>query len=116
MFETFNMPKFYVEVQGVLSLYASGRTTGIVVDCGGDITHTVPLYEGYLLKNQIQRINIAGNACTKYLASLLNELGIEFESSADMEIVRDMKEKLGYVALDFEDEMKKYQESASNYK
>jgi actin-related protein len=32
MFETFNTPAMYVAIQAVLSLYASGRTTGIVLD------------------------------------------------------------------------------------
>jgi len=47
-FEKFNVPALYVELQAILSLYASGRTTGIVLDCGDGVTHTVPVYEGML--------------------------------------------------------------------
>merc|ERR1712055_443373 len=47
MFETFNMPAMYVAIQAVLSLYASGRTTGIVMDSGDGVSHGVPVYEGY---------------------------------------------------------------------
>jgi actin beta/gamma 1 len=53
MFETFNVPSFYVQVQAVLSLYASGRTTGIVVDSGDGVTHCVPIFEGYSLPHAI---------------------------------------------------------------
>jgi len=48
-FETYNAPKLYLCIQAVLSLYASGKTTGTVVDCGDGISHTVPIYEGYAI-------------------------------------------------------------------
>jgi actin-related protein len=47
MFEDHDVPAMYIQIQAVLSLYAAGRTTGIVVDSGDGVTHTVPIYEGY---------------------------------------------------------------------
>jgi len=113
-FETFGVPGFYVSVQAVLSLYSSGKTTGLVLDSGDGVTHSVPIFEGYSLPHAIQRINLAGRDLTEYFIKLLHELGHNMSSSAEKEIARDMKEKLCYVALDYEAEMKKFESSSQH--
>ena len=105
MFETFNVPAFYVESQPVLSLIASGRTTGVVLDCGDGSTHTVPIYEGYVFPHAIQRVELGGRDLTEYLSKILGGRGLSFATVAERMIIRDIKEKLSYVALDYDAEM-----------
>ncbi|XP_033898549.1 actin, cytoplasmic-like isoform X2 [Acipenser ruthenus] len=107
MFENFKVPAMYVSVQAVLALYASGRTTGMVMDSGDGVTHTVPIYDGYCLPHAVSRLDIAGRDITEYFMRLLLESGHSFVSSAEREIVKDIKEKLCYVAIEPTMELKK---------
>ena len=106
MFEKFDHPAFYIAIQAVLSLYTTGRTTGLVLDSGDGVSHTVPVYEGYSLPHAILRIDLAGRDLTDYLRSILTERGYSFVTSAEREVVRDIKERVCYVARDFDGHMR----------
>lgn len=109
LFEQFNVPALYISIQAVLSLYASGRTTGIVLDCGDGVSHAVPVYEGFAISNSIRRIDVAGRDVTENMQLQLRKGGHVFHTSAEKEIVRVMKEKTSYVALDPRKEEKEWE-------
>eukprot|EP00794_Sanderia_malayensis_P020169 gene20169-22144_t len=102
MMETYQVPAFYIAIQAVLSLYITGKTTGIVVDSGDGVTHIVPVYDGYSLPHATERMNVAGRDMTEYLMRIFAERGYSFTTSAEKEICKDIKEKLCYVAEDFD--------------
>jgi centractin len=108
LFEQFNVPAVYMSIQAVLSLYASGRTTGIVLDSGDGVTHAVPVYEGFAINNSVRRIDVAGRDVTEQMQLLLRKNGHVFHTSAEKEIVRIMKEKTSYVSPDPRKEEKEY--------
>ena len=108
LFETFNVPALFISIQAVLALYASGRTTGIVLDSGDGVTHAVPVYEGFAIPNAIKRIDVAGRDVTEYLQLLLRKAGYHLSTSAEMDIVRTIKEKACFVSLNPGKEEKEY--------
>ena len=108
MFETFNVPALFTSIQAVLSLYASGRTTGIVLDAGDGVSHAVPVYEGFAMPSSIRRIDVAGRDVTEHMQLLLRKSGYVFHTSAEKEVVRMIKEKTSYVALDPKKEEKEW--------
>lgn len=110
-FETFEVPAFYVFTQAVLALYGSGRTTGVVMDSGDGVTHVVVVYDGYNIEHAVTRVDIAGRNLTEFLMENCAEDGKNFAGTAQKEIVREMKEKVCYIPLDFDEEMKKYNEN-----
>jgi actin-related protein len=110
MFEDFNVQGTYIAIQAVLSLYAAGKFIGQVFDSGDGVTHLVPIYDGYSLPHCIERVNLAGRDLTEYLLKILSERGHHFTTSAEKDIVREIKEKKCFVALDYEEALTKSQQ------
>jgi len=105
MFETFNVPAVYLELGPTLGLYCSGRTTGLVIEVGDDAIHAVPVYEGYALPHALVSTSFGGRRLTEFAMCIMTERGYSFTTAGERDIVRDIKERLCYVALDFDAEM-----------
>jgi actin-related protein len=104
-FETFNVPSYYVANQALLSLFSSGRTTAIVVTIGDSVTQIVPIHNMCPIRSGTLVGNFGGRDITDYFCRALAGNQLLFTKSAERQIAREIKEKLGYIALDFHLEM-----------
>lgn len=106
MFEKFGYGGLTFEIQALLSLFCEGLDTGLVMDSGDGVSHTIPVSQGFVLDDYIKRLNVAGAHVTNYLSKLLLFAGYAFNSSADYEIVRHIKETACYVSYNIERDRK----------
>nr|WOD57881.1 Arp2D2 [Drosophila vulcana] len=106
IFEKYGFDSAYIAIQAVLTLYAQGLVSGVVIDCGDGVTHICPVYQEYSLPHLTRRLDIAGRDITHYLTKLLLRRGYAFNHSADFETVRILKEKLCYIGYDIEMEQR----------
>ncbi|KAG2389522.1 hypothetical protein C9374_014082 [Naegleria lovaniensis] len=107
LFEVFEIAGLCFMPQPLLSLYSVGKTTGLVIDSGDCITHTVPVYEGYIIDYAMRHLDFGGRDVTHYLQRLLYGKGYRFASSSEHHFVREIKESMAYVASDYEKELTK---------
>ena len=106
MFEKYGFGSVLFEYQSLLTLMAEGKETGTVLDSGDGVSHVIPVYKGNIMKHAIKRLNLAGRHVTEYLIKQLLIRGYAFNSSADFEVVREIKEDLCYVSIDTAKERK----------
>lgn len=100
MFEHYGFKGIHVATQAVLTLYAQGLTTGVVLDSGDGVTHIVPVFDSIVLERCTKRVDIAGRNITRHLVELLQQRGYALNSTADLDTVRAIKEKFCYVGYD----------------
>ncbi|KAL0490052.1 actin [Acrasis kona] len=103
MFDKFNAMSLYVAYHADLTLYASGRTSGIVVSSGEGVTNVVPVYDGYHVTHAICNLGLAGRDLTKFLTTLLSDKGYRF-TKAEAELSKRFKEKYCFVSQDYDKE------------
>jgi actin-related protein 2 len=111
MFEKYNFGGVAFEFQALLTLMSEGNTTGAVLDAGDGVSHVIPVYEGMVQADNIKRLNIAGRHVTEYLIKLLMLRGYAFNSSADFELVREIKEEMCYMSINIGKERKMAQDT-----
>ena len=111
LFETIGIGFFNIEPQAKMTLYCEGGESGVVLDSGDGVTHVIPIAKNFLLQHQIKRLDIAGRHITNYLTRLMQIKGYAFNSTADFEIVRELKEKYCFVSCDIKSDRKLDQET-----
>lgn len=113
MFKAFNVPALCICNASVLSLFSTGRTTGVVLEVGEGATFSVPVFEGFALQHASLKLPLAGLDVTKYLLEILSGKGIKF-SESHFDIVQDIKEKLCAVRTGEEDEEGEEEQQVEN--
>ena len=108
MFETFEIPSFQFAYQELAAMYAAGRVTGVTVYSGHDMSTIFPIFEGHCCPKGVAKIDIGGSTITDYFINKLRyERGYDFSSNSEYYFINDIKEKLCYVAEDYDKELKK---------
>ena len=114
LFEELNVENLYMTNTSTLALYANGRTTGIVVDVGYEMTSCVPIYEGFVLNHAVTKIEMGGYHLTQFMANLINENLEEdkrFINTNQISMINELKEKVCVVAEDYDSEYKRLQDN-----
>jgi len=98
LFEQIHVPALYISPSSPLSLYATGRTTGLVLDSGEGVTHATPIYEGFAVPHATLRSDYGGRDVTEWLSLLMRKAGTTLNSAAELETVKDIKESTCFVS------------------
>nr|XP_023650617.1 actin-like protein 6B isoform X2 [Paramormyrops kingsleyae] len=77
MFEHYNIPAFFLCKTAVLTAFANGRATGLVLDSGATHTTAIPVHDGYVLQQGIVKSPLAGDFITMQCRELFQEMNID---------------------------------------
>jgi len=103
-FEEYNTPALALFNQAVLSCRATGAYTGVFMDIGHGVTQTVPVFAGYAIPSAMRRTAFGGADLDSHMQRLLMQEGVSFTTTAEMQVVRGIKEEHAFVAADPEQE------------
>jgi actin len=113
--EKYQCNAFYPVLDSMLTLYAGGFQTGLVVEIGDSLTRITPIYQGYKLDHAIKHLDIGGRTLTKFMEKMLGEGGFSADSSIRRELVRALKEKACFVSLDYKEDLKRVEQYEKEY-
>ena len=113
--EKYQCNAFYPVLDSMLTLYAGGFQTGLVIEIGDSLTRLVPIYQGYKLDHAIRILEIGGRTLTRFMEKILGERGFSADSSIRRELVRALKEKACFVSLDYKEDLKRVEQYEKEY-
>ena len=106
MFEHFKVPRLYIDNQSLFVANYYGKTTGIVLDSGDSNSSCVPIVKSFPISNAIRYLNFSGRELTEFMSKILAETGYQFNTNSKKKLLQKIKEKICYVAFDYEAELK----------
>lgn len=113
LFEHLGVENLYITNTSTLALYANGKTTGVVVDCGFKTTSFVPIYEGFMLNHAVTKVDTGGQDLTEFFCELIGRRSgnPKFANPTQKAMINELKEKICEVAEDYDSQMKKCMDS-----
>ena len=103
MFETMGFDRVNVSPQAALILSARGTTTGLIVDCGDGLTQITPVAEGYVQKQGVRTLEIAGRKISERLFDLMRRSDNNSYKLGYRQC-ESVKEKFCYLSTNIEEE------------
>ncbi|MCQ2816224.1 MAG: rod shape-determining protein [archaeon] len=103
LFETFNVERMHVANSSMLGLYSYGKSSGLIVDSGYNVTSTVPIYEGYPLAHASIKLNIGGEDLSKKLLEMITtteKFANCYKGMKGLLLADKIKEEKGEICLD----------------
>lgn len=115
LFETFQIPSIYMGSSPQLALYSSCETTGIVLDVGDSFSQVASIFEWTQMPQTLIRNNLGGNVVSKYFQRCLKDTSYQFSGPNGVNNAKELKEKIGCIALDYQGELKKNDKLSVDY-
>jgi actin-related protein len=94
-FEQYETPAFFTCKKSVLSLFANGKTSGMVIETGCDSTQAVPISDGFVLHKNMYTLPIGGEYTTQKILESVEKINLKSEIAPlfDLKMVWENRER-----------------------